>query len=130
MREIIFKNKDFLGVNNRGNVLIISLFILQILTLVVFNFSLNLNQLKKINQIDPTFECVKIQVIQEIKKQFISEKTNDFEVEIDGYDVQVIYGVDSCDVIFDGEHHVEMKIEFDIVFWALGLVEYDYDYWQ
>lgn len=130
MKERIYKKKDFWVVNNKGNVWIVGLFILELILIISFNFMLNLDHLSKINQIDPTFECVKIKIIQRIKKEFRENKIKDFEVKIDGYNVQVYYDVDRCEVIFDGKHYVEMNVIYDEVFWCLGSVEYDYEGWE
>lgn len=130
MREITFKKKDLLDVNNQGNVLILGLIILQIILIISINFNLNLDHLTNINQIDPTLESVKIRVIQRIEYEFRNNKIKDFEMQIEDYHVEVIYDVDRCDVIIDGEYHLEMKVVYDIVFWALGSVEYDYEYWE
>ena len=53
--------------NKKGNVWIVGLLILQIILVISTNFYLNLDHLLKINNIDPTFECVKIKVINRIK---------------------------------------------------------------
>ena len=116
--------------NKKGNVWIVGLLILQIILVISTNFYLNLDHLLKINKIDPTFECVKIKVINRIKQEFKDNEMEDFEVDIDGYHVEVVYNVFDCNVIFDGEHYVEMFVEYDLVYMCIGSVEYDFEGWE
>ena len=116
--------------NSKGNVLILGLLILQVIFMVSMNFSLNLDHLSNINRYDPSFECAKIKAIQRIEYEFRKGKEKDFEFDSDGYHVEVIYGFDECEVIFEGEHEVVMRVAYDPAYWAIGSVEYDFENWE
>lgn len=130
MKEKIFIKKDFLDANNNGNVLVLGLIILQLIVMIGINFSLNLDHLLKLNSIDPSFECMKIKVIQQIKEDFYKGKTNDFEIEDENYQVNISYQGNECNVYFEGKHNVKMHIVYDDVYLCIASIEYDYSNWE
>ncbi len=112
--------------NNKGNILIIGIILLNIICILGNIFTSNLNQILILNNVDTNMEIMKIKTIQRIEKEF-KDECKDFE--LNEYGVHVLAEYDGIDylVTFVGKNEVQMKISFDDVFECLEKIEYIYE---
>ena len=112
--------------NNKGNILIIGIVLLNIICILGNIFTSNLYQILILNNIDTNMEAIKIKTIQRIEKEF-KDECNDFELNENN--IHVIAEFDGIDyvVTFEGNKIFQMKISFDNVFECIENIEYIYE---
>lgn len=112
--------------NNKGNILIIGIVLLNIICILGNIFTSDLNQILILNNIDTNIEIMKIKTIQRIEEEFKDECKN---FELNEYGIHVLAEYDGIDylVSFEGNIYYQMKISFDEVFECIENIEYIYE---
>ena len=112
--------------NNKGNILIIGLVLLNILLILSATIKSDLSQLVLFNRLDVNMEIMKIKVIQRIENEF---KNHNEDFEFNENDIFVSATFDGLDyhVVIDGSYDYEMHITYDYVFECIESIEYFYE---
>ena len=112
--------------NNKGNILIVGIVLLNVICILGNIFTTNLRQIYILNHIDTNMETVKIKTIQKIENEFKNE-CKDFEINENEIHVFAEYDVIDYLVTFEGKNNYQMKISYDYVFECIENIEYIYD---
>lgn len=112
--------------NNKGNILIIGIILLNIICILGNIFTSDLNQVLILNNVDLNMEIMKIKTIQKIENEF-KDDCKDFE--LNEYGIKVSAQFDGIDyfVNFKGNTTFQIKISFDYVFECIENIEYIYE---
>ena len=112
--------------NNKGNILILGLIILNILTILSNILTSNISQVLLFNNMDINMEKMKIKTIQRLDKEY-TEECNDFELNENNIYVTATFDGLDYHVEVHGSYHYEMHITYDYVFECIENIEYIYE---
>lgn len=127
MKRIIKEKNAFLAATEKGNALILTLGLFNLLAALGIYFSLQLAHLTTLNNMDADLEVVKIKVIRRIKNEFYDQCCEDFVFEEKGITVNAVYEDSQCTLDFSGKVHFQMIIQYDEVYLCIASIEYVYD---
>ena len=127
MKKILKLKQDFWDVNEKGNILILGIIVMNIIILLASNINILLQQKLILNNYDSDMEVIKIKVIQKIENECTKDTPEDFTFEEGNIYVSATYvGLDYF-VNVEGKKKYEMLVEYDPVYECILNVEYNFE---